>query len=725
MSASTCCRMWRSGAFAVVVFATATAPGACSDFSAGGDTPLTSGRVDVPIFGEGLAPKPGAPLSLRALVTNPAPIKGVLSWSIETRRIRNRFGVTALSPDGKLIATGGIDGIIRLWDVGSGKLVKALVGHDSYVYGLAFSPGGRYLASGGAFDGTARIWEVATGQPLKILKGHPSYVAQVGWTGDGKKLIAEGGVSGDISVWTIASGLKTGKFSVGQYVLSLAVDPTGERFAAVTHDSAVVLLNAATGKAERNVGDAADKFTRVAWSPDGKVLAAGCAKGTYLFDSNTGKAGLKVDATGNSLDWSADGSRLATASADSTLKLWNAADGTLLHKVSAYATSVHLLPGNAGAIVGDTASLSTYQWADGKRTASHDISGVVPPIWNPGRPVVTGVQTPSLSLWDPATGHLKVKLDAHASSISAFAFSPDGKSIATASHDKTVRVSSTSDGALLHTLGKHTAAVLCLAWSPDGKEIASGGQDKKTIVWDAKTGEALHTLDHTAAITCLAFSPGGSVLAAGGEDGKVATYPRPGWKAAKPLATPNQTSAVSLAWTADGKTLAVGDINGTGLLWTPAKAKMAGELPTVGSPPQINSMVFYAKGEMLATARGNHTLVLWSTLTGKATQTLPTMAPAQYVAWSAPHLAVAAHDRCCRFFEPITGKLKGLLIAEPEQIVAVSMDGHYRADGPTVDGLVYVVQTARGQDTLTPTEFAAQYKWKNDPGQTRFAKSPP
>src|SRR5438874_6085602 len=97
----------------------------------------TMPRVDPPIFAEALSPKPGGPLSLRALVTSPAPIKGVSSWTLETRRIRNRFSVTALSPDGKLVATGGIDGIIRLWDVRSGKLVKALVGHDSYVYGLA------------------------------------------------------------------------------------------------------------------------------------------------------------------------------------------------------------------------------------------------------------------------------------------------------------------------------------------------------------------------------------------------------------------------------------------------------------------------------------------------------------------------------------------------------------------------------------------------------------
>jgi WD40 repeat protein len=678
-------------------------------------------RVDLPIFAEGLNPKPGAPLSLRALVTNPAPIKGVLSWTVETRRIRNRFNVTALSPDGKLVATGGIDGIIRLWDVSSGKLVRALVGHDSYVYGLAFSPGGKYLASGGSFDATARIWEVATGQPLKKLTGHPSYVAQVVWSADGKKLIGEGGVSGDISVWTIATGLKTAKASLGQYILSLAADPISDRFAAVTSEAAVVIVDATTGKAERNLGAAADKYTRVAWSPDGKVLAAGSAKGTFLYDPNTGKASATLDATGHALDWSADGTRLVTASADSTLKLWNSADATLVNKVAAYASTVHLLPANAGVLIGDTASISTYQWADGKRSSYHDITGVIPPIWHPGKPIVTGVQTPSLSLWEPASGHLRVKLEGHAASISAFAFSPDGKAIATASHDKTVRVYNAADGSLTHAFTKHTAPVLCIAWSPDGKEIATGAQDKKTIVWDAKSGEATHTLaDHVAAVTCLAFSPGGSVLATGGEDGKVFTYTRPGWKAAKPLITPNQTSPLSLAWSTDGKTLAVGDVNGTALLWATAKAKMAGELPTVGSPPHINSMVFYAKNEMLATARGNHTLVLWSIATGKATHSLPTMAPAQHVAWAAPHLAVAAHDRTCRFFEPISGKLKGLLLAEPEQIVAISMDGHYRADGPTVDGLVYVVQTVRGQDTLTPAEFTAQYKWKNDPTQARF-----
>src|SRR5262245_9306081 len=95
-----------------------------------------------PLKAEPLAVKLGDPLSARALVSRPPLLKGVVSWSIETRRHRGTFSCMALHPDGKTLATGGLDGTIRIWDVETGTLVRALLGHNYYVYGLDWSPDG-------------------------------------------------------------------------------------------------------------------------------------------------------------------------------------------------------------------------------------------------------------------------------------------------------------------------------------------------------------------------------------------------------------------------------------------------------------------------------------------------------------------------------------------------------------------------------------------------------
>src|SRR5436305_12421739 len=81
---------------------------------------------------EPLTLKLGDPLSPRSLVTRPPLLKGVLSWSVETRRHRGNFSCMALSPDGSHLATGGLDGTIRIWYAANGTLMRALIGPGSY-----------------------------------------------------------------------------------------------------------------------------------------------------------------------------------------------------------------------------------------------------------------------------------------------------------------------------------------------------------------------------------------------------------------------------------------------------------------------------------------------------------------------------------------------------------------------------------------------------------------
>jgi hypothetical protein len=109
---------------------------------------------------------------------------------------------------------------------------------------------------------------------------------------------------------------------------------------------------------------------------------------------------------------------------------------------------------------------------------------------------------------------------------------------------------------------------------------------------------------------------------------------------------------------------------------------------------------------------------LWDPRTGKKYHSLQTMAPVQHVAWTPGSSTVVAsnQDRTARFFDAATGQLRGILLAEDKQILAVGYDGYYRASDGEAE-LVCVVQTYKTQDTYSPSEFTAKYRWKNVPGK--------
>jgi WD40 repeat protein len=113
------------------------------------------------------------------------------------------FGV-AFSPDGRLLATTSVDQTVWLWDLASGEHRRTLTGHDSVVYGVAFSPDGRLLATTSA-DGTARLWDPATGGHLRALTGHDGEVFGVAFSPDGR-LLATTSVDGTARLWDPATG---------------------------------------------------------------------------------------------------------------------------------------------------------------------------------------------------------------------------------------------------------------------------------------------------------------------------------------------------------------------------------------------------------------------------------------------------------------------------------------------------------------------------------------
>jgi WD40 repeat protein len=138
-----------------------------------------------------------------------------------------------------------------------------------------------------------------------------------------------------------------------------------------------------------------------------------------------------------------------------------------------------------------------------------------------GKVLASASNDPTVRLWD-TTGAWKQTLDGHRYSVNAVAFSPDGKVLASASADKTVRLWDVTTGAWKPTLEGHSDWVKAVAFSPDSKVLASASDDKTVRLWDATTGAWKQTLEgHSNQVNAVAFSPDGMVLASASDDNTV------------------------------------------------------------------------------------------------------------------------------------------------------------------------------------------------------------
>ncbi|PAX54586.1 nSTAND1 domain-containing NTPase [Brunnivagina elsteri] len=226
----------------------------------------------------------------------------------------------------------------------------------------------------------------------------------------------------------------------------------------------------------------------------------------------------------------------------------------------------------------------------------------------------------TVKLWDVKTGREVNTLQGHASYVWSVSFSPDSKTLASASHDKTVKLWDVKTGREVNTLQGHTSNVWSVSFSPDGKTLASASSDSTVKLWDVKTGREVNTLQgHTNDVKSVSFSPNGTTLASASWDKTLKLWDV---KTGREINTlKGHTEAVySVSFSPDGKILASASWDKTLKLWD---VKTSREVNTLkGHTANVDSVNFSPDGKILASASRDDTVKLWDVKTGREVNTL-------------------------------------------------------------------------------------------------------
>jgi RNA polymerase sigma factor (sigma-70 family) len=484
------------------------------------------------------------------------------------------------APDGRSLASAGLDGVVHIWETATGKELLRIDNERfpdlglGAVFGLAFSPDGKTLA-GARINQPPCLWDVTTGQVLREFGGDRQRARWVVFSPDGKMLTYGGGQDDPVvRLADVSTGKNLHRFGGHKgFVTKVAFSPDGTTLASADEET-IRLIDIAASQS-RTLAPSADQAVRfglLAFSSDGKTLAAAnhAQKLIRFVEVTTGKVIHTITLTGkreevNSILFTPDGKEIVSGHEDGSVRFWDVASGTKTRQFRAHWACViaialspdgRVLATSSNSHVDGEHAVRLWETATGKPLVRHlgPQQGIAQLVFSPdSQRVATASWETAVHLWEAATG----KLLHHWPLLGPLAFTPDGQSLICGGWaDGKVRFLDLATGKETRQFSAHGDGIRCLALAPDGKTLVSAGGDNLVRLWDLATDRPVHDFGgkQKSFVFRIALSPDGKLLATLHQDYAVRLWEVVSGKLVREH--PEANNVGSVAFSPDGKLLA-------------------------------------------------------------------------------------------------------------------------------------------------------------------------